>query len=36
MSEFALTNIQNDLTEQNNFYSSLIPKDKKEEIILKG
>mgnify|MGYP000157140462 FL=1 len=34
MSEFALTNIQNDLTEQNNFYSSLIPKDKKEETIL--
>lgn len=34
MSEFGLTNIQNDLTEQNNFYSSLIPKDKKEETIL--
>lgn len=34
MGEFALTNIQNDLTEQNNFYSSLIPKDKKEETIL--
>ncbi len=34
MSEFALTNIQNDLTEQNNFYSSLIPKDKKEETVL--